>query len=123
MTSDIFAKPEPKTREDLERLRKLIVFVDTCLEKGTLVELDEELNRQVRFILSEEDQKLAMRDMSNINFMGYTGFMAQKMRPKFGMNTPIVEAPRTNKRFDHYKIQADVNSDRTNEESGLPKIW
>lgn len=119
---NIFEEPTKKPNEYLERLRQLIVTVDDCLEKGTLNKLDEELNRQVRYILIQEEEKVEPEVM-DVGFMDFSGFMAAKMKPKFGMNPLPENKPRTNKRFEHFKLKKDAEDIRTNKEPRDTQIW
>lgn len=113
-------EPVPnREKEYLERLRRLVVCVDDCLEQGKLTQLNDELNKVAKFILIQEGERVQPTPMTD-SFMDFTGFTATKVRPKFGMNPLPEKSPaRDNKRFVHLMYSKDVNSNRTNEESGV----
>lgn len=94
-----------KEKDYLERLRQLIVMVDSCLEKGDLDTLNNELNKHVLFILKKEREEVEPTPpYSDEVDLGFEGFMEKKLRPKFGYDHTPPEPERTNDRFFKYEI-------------------
>lgn len=96
---DIFGQPpspQDFRKEYVERLRKFIVFVDSCLENRDLVKLNKELNRQTLYVLIQEGKKFDPEE-----FIGFIEPTSGKPLLKFGMNDS--EESITNNRFKHHE--------------------